>query len=736
MKKKTIALAVVVVLVLGAVAGTLIGCDLITTNAEKDYNQVVATVNYGGLTDYVLKGELRNLYSSYGPVYVQYYGMTEQEALEYLYDSLARQSLLQLKAEAEVAKHMGVTFTNDSALTELLTYDEQRYCIQRANAEFKSLWETNIEEREKEQAANDNEEEQAPAEEEEQEELEARPVREEQTPSTDYVADPSFTAESGKLPVQFNAWYNEQMKQVQDEIDDLNSQIAAAGGADTAELEGKLEEARTRRSNMRSAYNDLQKTLEENHIDYQYYLENQYESRISAKYEELVGAALTVSDEECAAYITKQEQLNVESFTDEEAYASSLESGGTVVKHYEKGYFNVRSILLGFSEEQQTYLSALTTRLGDEDVADFRAVLALGIDNIDERYTGLDADNGVLQEIAARWGKTGLGINISDTEYDSVTDKLSEAYTARNVNYADVLAAMVKYIADYKADFLAAAKQLMGEDYSGNEEALEQYAINEAFTDLMYLVNDDSGMFESTSYQVTPDGTATSYVEEYAVLARRLYKETPYSQRADVGTMAITEANRGGAAMISGSTSDTSFNNEKFAEAPGTEYQIFVAQMSSEINDGRKIEAPVYTFVTADGSISFIINTYGIQIVMINGYAFDEAQIGSTVTEQAEGDHTWYVLRNEYPYQVNVNVVYELDDDFTYVLDDNGNKVISSIEVERKTLKEYVNDLLLEGKKTDNYNTVINKFVSENEDSCVMQDAKVYQQLIDELISE
>ena len=73
------------------------------------------------------------------------------------------------------------------------------------------------------------------------------------------------------------------------------------------------------------------------------------------------------------------------------------------------------------------------------------------------------------------------------------------------MNYADVLAAMVKYIADYKADFLAAAKQLMGEDYSGNEEALEQYAINEAFTDLMYLVNDDSGMFESTSYQVTPE---------------------------------------------------------------------------------------------------------------------------------------------------------------------------------------------------------------------------------------
>src|SRR5699024_3510135 len=84
--------------------------------------------------------------------------------------SLARQSLLLLKAKAELAKEMGVTFGNDSDITDLLTDDEIRYCIQRANAEFKSQWEANIEERENEQAANDNADEETPSEEEETDE--------------------------------------------------------------------------------------------------------------------------------------------------------------------------------------------------------------------------------------------------------------------------------------------------------------------------------------------------------------------------------------------------------------------------------------------------------------------------------------------------------------------------------------------------------------------------------------
>ena len=734
MKKKFIALAMVVIMVLGTVAGTLIGCDIITTNAEKDYKQVVATVQYGGLSDVVLKGELRTIYNSYGPMYVQYYGMTEEEALEYLFDSLARQSLLLLKAKADLAKEMGVTsFGNDSDITDLLTDDEIRYCIQRANAEFKSQWEANIEERENEQAANDNADEETPSEEEEtDEELEARPVREEQKPSTDYV-DQGFVAdEEHAFPAVFSEWYNEQIAQVQKEIDELNEQIANAGDADTSELEAKLDEARTKRSNMRSAYTDLLNSLTDNYTDYDYFLNAQYESRIAEKYEELLGKELTVSDEEVAEYIKVIGKTNVEELLDEDAYASAVESG-TIVKHYEKGYFNVRSILLGFTEEQKTYLTSLTDRLGEDNVDVFRAVVALGTAGIDAGYAGIDTSSSVVEDIVARWGDKGIGINISNTEYDESTDALKDAYTARNVNYADVLAAMVKYISASTSEFLATAQSVMGEEYAANESVLKQYAIGEAFTDLMYLVNDDDGMFESESYQVTPDGTATSYVEEYAVLARRLYKESESDTRAEIGKMAVSESNRGDL-MISGTTSDALFNNDAFPEAAGVQYSIYVSEMTSTIADGKKIDALVYTFVTEEGSISFIINTYGIQIVMINGYAFDETQIGSTVSSEVdEAGHTWYVLGDGYGYQTVVTVNYKVDDDFSYALDENDEKIIESITVERKTLKESFRESMLEGKKSDSYNTAINKFVSENEDACVTKNEKVYQGLLSEL---
>ena len=734
MKKKFIALAMVVIMVLGTVAGTLIGCDIITTNAEKDYKQVVATVQYGGLSDVVLKGELRTIYNSYGPMYVQYYGMTEEEALEYLFDSLARQSLLLLKAKADLAKEMGVTsFGNDSDITDLLTDDEIRYCIQRANAEFKSQWEANIEERENEQAANDNADEETPSDEEEtDEELEARPVREEQEPSTDYVDQGFVEDEEHAFPAVFSEWYNEQIAQVQKEIDELNEQIANAGDADTSELEAKLDEARTKRSNMRSAYTDLLNSLTDNYTDYDYFLNAQYESRIAEKYEELLGKELTVSDPEVAEYIKVIGKTNVEELLDEDAYASAVE-GGTIVRHYAKGYFNVRSILLGFTEEQKTYLTSLTDRLGEDNVDVFRAVVALGTAGIDAGYTGIDTSSSVVEDIVARWGDKGIGINISNTEYDASTDALKDAYTARNVNYADVLAAMVKYISASTSEFLATAQSVMGEEYAANESVLKQYAIGEAFTDLMYLVNDDDGMFESESYQVTPDGTATSYVEEYAVLARRLYKESERDTRAEIGKMAVSESNRGDL-MISGTTSDALFNNDAFPEAAGVQYSIYVSEMTSTIADGKKIDAPVYTFVTEEGSISFIINTYGIQIVMINGYAFDETQIGSTVSSEVdEAGHTWYVLGDDYGYQTVVTVNYKVDDDFSYALDENDEKIIESITVERKTLKESFRESMLDGKRSDSYNTAINKFVSENEDACVTLNEKVYQGLLSEL---
>ena len=80
-----------------------------------------------------------------------------------------------------------------------------------------------------------------------------------------------------------------------------------------------------------------------------------------------------------------------------------------------------------------------------------------------------------------------------------------------------------------------------------------------------------------------------------------------------------------------------------------------------------------------------------------------------------------------------MTVNYKVDDDFSYALDENDEKIIESITVERKTLKESFRESMLEGKKSDSYNTAINKFVSENEDACVTKNEKVYQGLLSEL---
>lgn len=47
--KRKIAIALILVLLMSVVVGTLVGCDnIVTMNASRDANQIVATVNYAG----------------------------------------------------------------------------------------------------------------------------------------------------------------------------------------------------------------------------------------------------------------------------------------------------------------------------------------------------------------------------------------------------------------------------------------------------------------------------------------------------------------------------------------------------------------------------------------------------------------------------------------------------------------------------------------------------------------
>ncbi|MBR2323000.1 MAG: peptidylprolyl isomerase [Clostridia bacterium] len=73
----------------------LSGCQLITTNAERDMAQVIATVAVDdALKEDVYKRELVSAYNSSGYYYIQYQGMGEKETYEILLESLVKNKIL------------------------------------------------------------------------------------------------------------------------------------------------------------------------------------------------------------------------------------------------------------------------------------------------------------------------------------------------------------------------------------------------------------------------------------------------------------------------------------------------------------------------------------------------------------------------------------------------------------------------------------------------------------------
>ena len=101
--KKKLSVATVLILLLAVCLTMLVGCDeMFTKNEERDATQVVADVEYKGQTASIYKYELEASFNSYAYLYVNYYGMSNQEAANYILRSLAQQKLLTLYAKEKV----------------------------------------------------------------------------------------------------------------------------------------------------------------------------------------------------------------------------------------------------------------------------------------------------------------------------------------------------------------------------------------------------------------------------------------------------------------------------------------------------------------------------------------------------------------------------------------------------------------------------------------------------------
>ena len=689
MKRKLLAIVIVV----AVIASLTVGCSsgIFEIDGNRDYHQVVATVQYNQMSAPIYKGDVLVSYSQYAPIYMQYYGMSSEEVVEYLYQNLSRQKLVLLYAKDYLAKNdLGIT--DDAAIAKLsnedfLTVDEIRYCIEKTNKTFEDSWQQLISDLEDEQEQNSGDsDEEGEKTEEDEDLLEARPGREEEEESDEYV-DQGLT-DKNELPEKF--------------VDYVNDKISS-------------EEDEDAQKNMQSALNDLNKNLESSYKDYDYYLNSYYETRILEKYEEMLGESLPeITDDEINTYYTKLKNTQISNYIDESAYSSALSSATNLIYHTTKGYSQVRSILLKFSEDQTAALENVQSLLEGNDTAieNYRALLALGSDVVSSE------ELGIYENLT----DNGIKVNVSNPDYNADEDELKDAYTDLGVDYRVILYAMANDIAE-KADKLVEAAKAQGITDADQLEAVRNYALSEAVTDWLYLVNDDDGMFESDTYTVTPDGSSSTYVEEYTVLARKLAAQgagSYYNESADNFEEGVA---------LSYTVEEGKTPTELLEQANGKTYSISSEVMKSTDENDEELSTTVYTLKTEEGNeISFIVNDYGIHVVFVKSLFLDDSQ-SSAITEikDEDGEVKGYLVGPDYKYSTEVKV--------EYVKDENGDKTdeIKEITVEIKTVKEVLKESIKDGKISDNYNDEMNKFLQDYAEKCIEQNSKIYKKILKEV---
>ena len=681
MNKKLLAL----VLIMVVLASFFVGCTMFETDEYREYHQVVATVNYKAMSAELYRGDVLNYVANYGAAYIQNYGMTVEQVVEYFYNNLSKQKLLLLYAKDYVASNgIGITaVASDEEISamaskDFLSVDELRYCIEATNKEFEELWEKKIKDLEDEQAANSDQEEEEEETTDTSEELAARPTRSKTTESDEYV-DQGMTDPS-QLPAYFYDYVSDKIKSESDA---------------------------TKKSNMKSALNSLKKNLESNFTDYDYFLNQQIETRIIAKYQDAIQKTITISDEEIAARYTKLVDTDINKYIDEDTYASAMSNNTFSMYHTNKGYFNVKSILLKFDDAQSTVLGYIKSIEGEEVAKQYRQKVAFGTLESTDKYYELFKNAEDEKDYTG-----GIKVNVSNPDYDSEVDELAKAYTDKGIDMNVILYAMADDIAN-KVDAMMTAASAKGITDPQQLEAIEHYAKVGAFTDWIYLVNDDSGMFSNDSYAVSRDGRATSYVEEYTVLARELYKSG-----IDATAVAVTgSAFDSKSLTYSGETAILQGANGKIAN-------INSILATSRVANDEEISTDIYTLTTADGNeISYIINDYGIHIVMVVSAPIEDDASVEEVIEDG----------NVVGYKNKLDKIYSADVKVTYVKDEEGNDTeeIESFEVEIKTIRDYIQDILLQ----EGSNDVLTKNQMElfADESKISKNDKVYNKLIDYL---
>ena len=488
--KKFLAVILVTIIAITVFAG----CDVITKNEERDYNQSLATVKYAGLTSTVTKGEFNESFNSLAYYYVYYYGYTVDEAATSILDSLAQRKLLILYVRDEIAKSQGVA--NTTAVADLLNAVEKNEAVKSANESMAKWYKQVFEELWKEANSTDDTTDDTTDDDkvDETDKIAARPTRPDKAEAeVDYNAElKPEDAEIKFFEKPYKDLYTEK------EWDELNK------------VEGKADY-------IPKALNELKKQLADNYKSYDYYLNSAYETQLISKYKRELSKDFNPDDAAIKSEYDRYVSLNKEKFSIEKEanYKSAISSSLTNTVYHptsEHGYGYVFNILFKFSDEQSTELKNFTAGQPDKElVKAFRDALAKGIK---VRKSKLNYDPEAVcddcKAIQTESKDPNKYCTKTETECNARPYEVDENGDIKKYNVMDVI------------------KEL--EEKLGNATSFEEK--REIATQYVYMVNDDTGMYNTSSnnaitgngngYLITPKGKDSSFVAEFTTLGRAL----------------------------------------------------------------------------------------------------------------------------------------------------------------------------------------------------------------------
>lgn len=488
--KKFLAVILVTIIAITVFAG----CDVITKNEERDYNQSLATVKYAGLTSTVTKGEFNESFNSLAYYYVYYYGYTVDEAADAILDSLAQRKLLILYVRDEIAKLNSKPNTVD--VSELLTEVEKNEAVKSANESMAKWYKQVFEELWKEANSTDDTTDDTKDDDkvDEADKIAARPTR---PAKKEAEVDYNKPLDPAKAEIKF---FEKPYKDLytEKEWDELNK------------VDGKADY-------IPKALNELKKQLADNYKSYDYYLNSAYETQLISKYKRELGEKFDPDDTAVKAEYERYVSLNKEKFSieTESNYKSAISSSLTNTVYHptsEHGYGYVFNILFKFSDEQSTELKNFTAGQPDKTIVEkYRAQLA---NKIEVMKSNPDYDPDEVCEECEKAQKDNNDPNKYCTK-EKCNARPYEVDSEGNIKKYNVMDVINELTAKLDA----------ATSFEAKREIATQY---------VYMVNDDTGMYNTSSnnaitaggngYLISPHETDKTYVEEFSKKGRELVK--------------------------------------------------------------------------------------------------------------------------------------------------------------------------------------------------------------------